>query len=408
MRRQLASLSVLALLGAWLPETVSAARPAAGSKASAAAAALLDSAFARHQRTPRYRIQAALSHRMLGAQLDQRVDVPMLLAADRTTRRSRSEMASPYLTSVMIADGDTLWGYAPTLGQYTQKPQRVAERVAPPVGQPNGAPMHPLLDLAPLLEGRRDSRAAGRDTLRLSDRVLTCDRVEVRYEADTSASGISQSRRMHWIDRASGLVVRDSAEITLEHPQRGTMTSVLERRVVSLELGAPPDDSLFAFRPAAGSVRVRKLGMASDGPSLAGLDAPDFTLVGLEGDTVRLASTRGDVVILDFWATWCGPCRRWMPIVEKAHRALRDKGVRVYAVNLREDDAKVRQYLAQTGVRVPVLMDRDGAVSGLYGAQSIPLTVVIGRDGRVVDSLLGVHTEDDLSESLRMAGIETD
>jgi len=397
--------ALLFAVGFAAPVTAAAAkRPAP--RPAAAGGALLDTALARHLRTPSYRIQVQLSQHVLGAALDQRVDVPMLLAADRATGRARSEMVNPYLSTVSIADGDTLWGHAPTLGQYTQRPLRQVSELAPPIGQPNGAPLHPLLDLAPLTDGILSARVSGRDTLRLLDRVLDCDRVDVRYAPDTSASGISHSRRTHWIDRASGLIVRDSAEITVEHPQRGTMSSLLERRVVALAIAPVFDDSVFAFRRPEGAVRVRRLGMSNEGPSLAGKPAFDFSLTGLEGEAVSLADLKGDVVVLDFWATWCGPCRRWMPIVQKAHDALQGKGVRVFAVNLREDAAKVRAYLNQTGVRVPVLMDRDGAVSDRYGARSIPLTVVIGRDGLIVDSLLGVHTATDLQESLRLAGIE--
>lgn len=404
MRPLLAVLFALGLLTAASAEA--AKRPAA--RPAAAGGALLDTALARHVRTSRYQLQVQLSQHVVGAAIDQRVDVPMLLAADRTAGRARSEMVNPYLSTVMVADGDTLWGHAPTLGQYTQKPVQSLARLTPPIGQPNGAPLHPLLDLAPLTDGVLSARVSGRDTLRLTDRVLDCDRVDVRYAPDTSASGISHSRRTHWIDRASGLVVRDSAEITVEHPQRGTMSSVLERRVVALALAPAFSDTIFAFRPPPGSVRVRRLGIGSDGPSLAGKPAFDFALTGLEGEAVSLADLKGEVVILDFWATWCGPCRRWMPIVQRAHDTLQGKGVRVFAVNLREDAMKVRKYLDQTGVRVPVLMDRDGAVSDRYGARSIPLTVVIGRDGLIVDTLLGVHTADDLQESLRLAGIEYD
>ncbi len=406
MRTHLASLPLLALLVGGPADAAPAKRSAASSRLDASGAALLDTALARHHRTDRYRIQVALSQHLLGGQLDQKLEVPMLMAADRTSARSRSEMANPHMTTVTLSDGDTLWSHAPMLAQYTQKSMKSAASASNMIGQPNGSPLHPLLDMAPLTQGMRSSRRSGRDTLRLADRVLQCDRVDVRYEPDTSASGISTSTRTHWIDRATGLVVRDSAEITLEHPQRGTMSSVLDRRMVTLALGSAPHDSLFAFRPPAGSVRVRKLGTDSSGPSLNGQVAADFHLKGLDGESVDLAGLKGQVVVLDFWATWCGPCRRWMPIVDQAHQALKDRGVRIFAVNLREETPKVQQYLTQTGVRVPVLMDRDGSVGDRYGARSIPLTVVIGRDGIIVDTLLGVHTESDLRESLRLAGIE--
>ena len=112
------------------------------------------------------------------------------------------------------------------------------------------------------------------------------------------------------------------------------------------------------------------------------------------------------MVVLDFWATWCGPCRGWLPIVAKAQRDYASKGLQVYAVNLRESDAKVRDYLTRQKIDVPVLMDRTGSVGADYRASSIPLTVVVGRDGRVVRVLVGLHGEEDLKDVLHEAGID--
>jgi len=111
-------------------------------------------------------------------------------------------------------------------------------------------------------------------------------------------------------------------------------------------------------------------------------------------------------VLLDFWATWCGPCRRWLPIVEKAHRDYAAKGLSVFAVNEREPESKVRAYLGKQKLDLPVLMDRSGAVGSTYRASSIPLTVVVGRDGNVLRVMVGLHDAEDLEDVLREAGID--
>ena len=95
-----------------------------------------------------------------------------------------------------------------------------------------------------------------------------------------------------------------------------------------------------------------------------------------------------------------------MPVVAKLEAETQKKGVRFFAVNLHEDLADVRAYVTAQKVQVPVLLDVDGAVGTAYGARSIPLTVVIGRDGRVVRTLVGVHPEEDLRDALREAGVE--
>jgi thiol-disulfide isomerase/thioredoxin len=90
-----------------------------------------------------------------------------------------------------------------------------------------------------------------------------------------------------------------------------------------------------------------------------------------------------DIVMLDFWATWCGPCVRAMPDVDAVAEKYADRGLVFYAVNAGEDPATVKEFLAENQLDVPVAMDPDGTVSGLYHVEGIPQTVVVGKDGRV-------------------------
>lgn len=123
---------------------------------------------------------------------------------------------------------------------------------------------------------------------------------------------------------------------------------------------------------------------AGERPAL-GVAAPDFTLAHLDGGDVTLSSHKGkDVVILDFFASWCGPCRQAMPVVHEIAEAYAGKNVKLYAVNVREQPEKVKQFLASAKLEgVPVLLDKSGEAAGNYGAQSIPRLVVIGKDGTV-------------------------
>ena len=124
---------------------------------------------------------------------------------------------------------------------------------------------------------------------------------------------------------------------------------------------------------------------AGGGGAQLGAPAPEFTLGKFGGGEVALAQHKDkDIVVLDFFASWCGPCRMSMPVVHETLKAYADKGVQLYGVNLREPDEKVTQFLTSSKIEgMPVLLDRNGAVAMQYGASSIPRLIIVGKDGTV-------------------------
>ena len=132
--------------------------------------------------------------------------------------------------------------------------------------------------------------------------------------------------------------------------------------------------------------------------ALVGYAAPNFQLENLAGNEVSLANHRGEVVILDFWATWCGPCRQAMPTISDVARKYAGQGVVLYAVNLQEDPDTIRSFINESGLNVNVLLDTDGAVADAYGADAIPQTVLIDQDGTVQAIHVGLTS--DLEEQL--------
>jgi peroxiredoxin len=111
--------------------------------------------------------------------------------------------------------------------------------------------------------------------------------------------------------------------------------------------------------------------------------APDFTLPSLGGPNLRLQEQRGQVVMVNFWATWCGPCRVEMPHLSRLYDKYRGSGFVVFAVNIDEDPRKAANVAAQLGMRFPVLLDTDKKVSRMYDLSTMPSTILIDRDGRV-------------------------
>ncbi len=111
--------------------------------------------------------------------------------------------------------------------------------------------------------------------------------------------------------------------------------------------------------------------------------APDFTLESLDGGNLRLEEYRGQVVLINFWASWCGPCRQEMPILDRLHQRYEDTGFSVLGVNVEEDSAPARKVVEKTNITFPVLLDTRQIVSKLYELKAMPSTVVVDRDGNV-------------------------
>lgn len=116
---------------------------------------------------------------------------------------------------------------------------------------------------------------------------------------------------------------------------------------------------------------------------------PALSLPAHEGPAWQLAAQRGHVLVLNFWASWCEPCRSEMPTLELlAQRHERDR-LQVLAINFRETDAALQRYLAQWPITLPILRDRDGAAAQAFGVRVFPTTVVIARNGRAAFSVIG-------------------
>ena len=110
--------------------------------------------------------------------------------------------------------------------------------------------------------------------------------------------------------------------------------------------------------------------------------APNFTLQSNAGGQVSLASLKGKVVMVNFWATWCVPCRQEMPHLEALYEKYNSLGFELLAVNVEKNNAEgARKWLQETPVTFPVLFDPENQVTKLYKVQTMPSTVIIGRDG---------------------------
>jgi thiol-disulfide isomerase/thioredoxin len=151
------------------------------------------------------------------------------------------------------------------------------------------------------------------------------------------------------------------------------------------QIDAPLADDAFAAVVPDGARRAGDLqDLFTPVPPLLGEAAPPIKLALLEEGELDLANHAGkEVVMLDFWATWCGPCRAEMPVLAEIAEEFKDKGVVLYAVNLREEPDEIREFLTSQDLNTTVALDKEGTVAGEYGVDGIPHLVVIDKNGVV-------------------------
>ncbi len=118
--------------------------------------------------------------------------------------------------------------------------------------------------------------------------------------------------------------------------------------------------------------------------------APDFTLIDIQGKKVTLSDLRGQVVLVNFWATWCPPCRQEMPSMEELYQQLKPHGVELLAINIEENGPKVvAEFLASRSHSFPILFDPQAQVQRLYRVSRFPETFIVDRNGNIVEHVVG-------------------
>jgi len=132
-----------------------------------------------------------------------------------------------------------------------------------------------------------------------------------------------------------------------------------------------------------GAVLAILMGASLASSGLTGQTAPDFVLKSATGENLRLSEYRGDVVMINFWATWCGPCRQEMPLLDELYGRYQRVGFNLLGVNIDDDSRRAMAMVDELGISFPVLFDEEKKVSKLYEVEAMPLTILLDREGTV-------------------------
>jgi peroxiredoxin/outer membrane lipoprotein-sorting protein len=375
--------------------------------ASAAVAgdgALIERVAQRYETLKDYYMRGTFSFVARVGEMSQQFQAPFTQAGS-APGRMRMEIEDDVLGSVVVSDGESTWTYFKALDQYRRQATVPREGAraggeAKPVPAVGGS----FLDLYRQLAARgAASREIGTEDILLDGRMIGCTVIELAPTGPDSTGTVMGPDTL-WVDPESALVLESIHCTTGEYQGAKTAT----RMVLSFDeirVDEPPPGELFAFEPPAGAKEVEDFNVCSSSQrDLSGEPAPDFRLTGLDGKTHRLDSYRGKVVLLDFWASWCAPCRKELPTIEKLHREYWRRGLVVLAVNA-ETEKVARSFMKEYGYTFTVLSDPDGSVFDDYGVSAIPVTVVVDTEGQISAYFVGFDGEEELLAAIRKAGV---
>lgn len=121
--------------------------------------------------------------------------------------------------------------------------------------------------------------------------------------------------------------------------------------------------------------------------------APNFVLQSVDGERIELKDLKGKGVFLNFWGTWCGPCKQEFPYMANQYEVFKDRGVEIVAVNVGESNIAVKNFMGSYGVNFPVAMDKDRQVTEAYDIGQLPTTLLVNPEGKVIKVIKGTMTE---------------
>ena len=308
---------------------------------------------------------------------------------------------------VLGGTGTKWFGYSPLNNLYTQTDSQPAKALLRDMPEDQAkvlAMEDPSLILAISKDPSADLRELASSITKLADEKIddkNCLTLSLTLnDANKGPLTLNFDSQTHLLRRAS-LNMEDA----FEKAGRPDITNAVYRvDYTTIKPNGALKPEQFAWAPPSSAkdmavAKAEALAAADEeaGPAaaLVGKAASDFTLEDMEAKKVTLSDLKGSVVVLDFWATWCGPCVASLPHLNKIYKEFEKDGLKVYALNQREAKEKVAAFIKDKTLTIPVLLDKEGNVAKQYLVTGIPQTVVIGKDGIVKKVLVGFNPDGD-------------
>ena len=340
--------------------------------------------------------------------LPARVEMVVKIAASHPGRL-RIESSGKMGDSLIVSNGEATWMYIGALKQYTKTaaaatPESLVRSLVPG--------MAGVMDQLKAKDPYVSAKITGEEQVEVDGQKYDCYVVEARLDTITLPVSIEMANGIQklWVDKVSKLTLKQTMTATM---QGGSLTAPAQMNeattVISQKLDAPMTDAMFNFTPPEGAKLVPEFtGGVKANSDLTGQAAADFKLKSVDGKDFSLQDLHGKFVLLDFWATWCMPCRHDLQVMEKIHQEFHKKGLIVLGIDGDEDADTVNEFLPTAKLSYPILLTAASGVITSYSVKAFPTVVLIDADGKIVFYHVGSGVEKALRESLAKLGLESE
>jgi thiol-disulfide isomerase/thioredoxin len=357
------------------------------------------------QRYHSYQLDAVTVIDMKGGAFNNRIEMPTTVAVRRPDRM-RVESKSEAADMTIVSDGESTWLYMLPVNQYIKR----AASSSPDAAVLQSGLLQKLPDINKSI---RSVKLTGQDTLEIEGKKYQCWLVETRFdkiEMPSFATGgtIQDAVQIMWIDKERHLLLQNSFGARINAPALGVPVEMLVSTLTtSLQIEPELPDSLFVFTPPEDSKERADWTLPGiERPAFIGKPAPALQAKAMDGTAINVASLKGKVVLLDFWATWCAPCTRELPLFEKLSREFRAKDLVVIGIDVGEERGVLENFLKTAGVTYPIApVALSNEALAAYSISSYPTVVLIDRTGNVASYEIGARGEAALRADLAKLGL---
>lgn len=381
------------------------------------AIALLQRVADRYKTVTRYHLESTTEGE-LKSEWQRSWSKNMQTLAKAESNRLRFEAQERMDGITIVSDGKTIWWANLALREFTTAkltgPLLEAKGSGPVADMGLRRLQYALKRPESLLENIKSAQVLRDETVQVGAAPVSCTVIQAEYAPPPLAKGIDTVTRTYWVDKQRHVLVQEHAvtrgKLFASAPFEEA-ESTYRVRYTKIILDEPLPDSLFTYTPPATFQHVSSLKLPTTKPpvQLVGKSAPELSLPTLDGKPMTLADLRGKAVLLDFWATWCVPCREQMPSLAKLHAETKDQGLVLLGINDDEKPEVASKYLQEHGYAWPSLFDgTKHEARARYQVDGIPSLVLLNPQGVIVEYRVGGGPDTDaaIRATLRKLGFQ--